>query len=86
MFTCHHVCKAEDETSLNVPIGRPLPNVECRILDAQRQEVRAGAMGELYIGGKGALTVLTLTEETPYNFTDVIMCVFRCAERIFEAA
>jgi acyl-CoA synthetase (AMP-forming)/AMP-acid ligase II len=36
-----------------VPIGRPLPHVYIRILDAHRREVPAGLPGELYIGGVG---------------------------------
>lgn len=34
-------------------LGKPLPNVECYVLDKYRQPVPAGIPGELYVGGCG---------------------------------
>ncbi|WP_218835023.1 non-ribosomal peptide synthetase [Streptomyces sp. Tue6028] len=36
-----------------VPIGRPLPNMTMRILDARQEPVPVGVIGELYVGGIG---------------------------------
>jgi amino acid adenylation domain-containing protein/FkbH-like protein len=45
-----HVARLDDET---LPIGRPLPNVETMILDANLKQVEKGEIGELLIGGVG---------------------------------
>src|SRR5690606_20138005 len=37
-----------------VPIGRPLQNVRCYVLDARREPTSPGAPGELWVGGDAA--------------------------------
>ncbi|MBM7127895.1 AMP-binding protein, partial [Dyella mobilis] len=45
-------CLDDVETGL-IPIGRPMANTRIYLLDAHRQPVPLGAVGELYIGGAG---------------------------------
>jgi non-ribosomal peptide synthetase component F len=39
--------------NMSIPIGRPLPNYQCKILDGFLQSVIISQEGELYIGGIG---------------------------------
>jgi len=39
------------QSSVSAPIGRPLANVDVRVLDDERMPVPAGTKGELWIGG-----------------------------------
>ncbi|BBH45227.1 non-ribosomal peptide synthetase [Pseudomonas sp. KU43P] len=47
----HWTCRDEGKTT--VPIGTPIANLACWILDAGLQPQPAGVIGELYLGGVG---------------------------------
>jgi len=55
--------------SATVPIGRPLANTRCYILDRWQRPVVSGVVGELYIGGAGvAAGYLNQPAETATRF------------------
>ena len=52
-----------------VPIGRPLANVRCHVLDPNGRELPVGVAGELFVGGRGvARGYLNLPEVTADRF------------------
>lgn len=59
--------RCEPTDAQSPPIGRPLPNMQLFVLDAQRRSCPVGVPGELYIGGfalaRGYLNRPELTEE-----------------------
>ncbi|MGZ4762828.1 MAG: amino acid adenylation domain-containing protein, partial [Ilumatobacteraceae bacterium] len=60
-----------DVTRVNVPIGRPIANTTCRVLDAAGGLAPIGVPGELYIGGAGvARGYLNRPELTAEKFVD----------------
>ncbi|MEU3838523.1 amino acid adenylation domain-containing protein [Streptomyces sp. NPDC028635] len=52
-FATHHMMRAPWRQETTVPIGTPLDNTTCHVLDGRLRPVPPGVPGELYIGGAG---------------------------------
>ncbi|MFO0760704.1 MAG: amino acid adenylation domain-containing protein [Byssovorax sp.] len=67
-FTCCHPI-GPDDVKTSVPIGRPIANTTCYVLDPERRLCPIGVPGELYVGGDGlALGYLRRPELTEERF------------------
>jgi len=70
------------DKGLSVPIGRPADNVQIYILNHDRNLVRAGQIGEIYISGDGvAREYLHKPQLTAERFLD---CIFIKNKRMFK--
>jgi len=69
-FTCTHEIRPTDTfPGGSVPIGRPLANTQCYVLDESREPMPVGVPGELYVGGDGlARGYLNLADLTAEKF------------------
>ncbi len=66
--TCYLIDKNINKLS-SVPIGKPVSNAQCYVLDANLQPVPVGAVGELFIGGEGVSAgYLNQPEKTQHSF------------------
>lgn len=51
--TCHQISQSDDLNGGSIPVGTPVHNTQCYILDDRMRLVPNGVPGELYIGGDG---------------------------------
>ncbi|CAF1600002.1 unnamed protein product, partial [Didymodactylos carnosus] len=56
LAAAYHLIVFQDLHSSSIPIGRPMPNYQCYVLDEYLQLVGINQLGELYIGGAGVFS------------------------------
>ena len=79
---CYPIPRNLPEDSGSVPIGRPISNTVCHVLDAHGGLSPIGVAGELYIGGDGlARGYLNRPELTAERF---VASPFRAGERLYR--
>ncbi len=71
MFACTHSVDRRAEGQRTIPIGKPLSNTTCYVLDRQGRPQPIGVPGELWIGGDGvARGYLNRPELTAERFVE----------------
>lgn len=53
--TVHRITRASADSSMPIPIGRPIPGARVRVLDPAGRPVPAGVVGEACVGGVGLM-------------------------------
>jgi amino acid adenylation domain-containing protein len=67
--TTYTIPAEDDSERQTVPIGYPIANTQIYVLDDQQNQVPAGAVGEIYVGGRGVGSgYLNQIEATAKNF------------------
>jgi amino acid adenylation domain-containing protein len=80
--TCYRIPRPLASEVQAIPIGRPIRQTRLYVLDANRNPVLQGVIGELYIGGKGvARQYLARPELTAERF---VPDPFRAGEKLYR--
>ena len=84
--TFHHIRATDLDSGAPTPIGTPMPDVTCYILDAEQRVCAIGTPGELCIGGAGVTRgYLRRDELTAQKFIDWSPAPERPAERLYRS-